>query len=119
MGTDFSIRPVGVPLALPAVRPTSDAASSAVPTELPAPQAPAQPANAAPAANNNPQGAASELSQNVVIDRAANTIVYQTINEQTNQVINQFPDDAVLLARAYFRALDTAKLDKSLYDRTA
>jgi uncharacterized FlaG/YvyC family protein len=68
---------------------------------------------------NNPPAPASDLSQNVVIDRAANTVVYQTIDQQTNQVINQFPDDAVLLARAYFRALDDAKLDKSLYDQTA
>jgi hypothetical protein len=119
MGTDFSIRPVGVPVALPAVRPTSDVTTSAVPTELPAPQAPSQPATAAPLTNSNPQGTASDYSQNVVIDRAANTIVYQTIDQQTNQVISQFPDDAVLLARAYYRALDTATLDKSLYDQTA
>jgi uncharacterized FlaG/YvyC family protein len=118
MGTDFSIRPVGVPVALPVVRPTSDATTGAVPTELPAPQAPSQPATAAAVANNL-QASASNLTQNVVIDRAANTIVYQTIDAQTNQVISQFPDDAVLQARAYFRALADVQLDKSLYDQTA
>jgi hypothetical protein len=118
MSTDFSIRPVGVPVALPVVRPTSDAAANAVPTILPPQQAAAQPSNAAAVADK-PQQPSSELSQFVVIDRAANTVVYQTINQQTNEVISQFPDDAVLQARAYFRALEEVKANRNLYDLTA
>jgi hypothetical protein len=87
---------------------------------LPAPQAASQTTAAAGAANSS-QGSQSVLSQTVVVDRAANTVVYQTINQQTGQVLNQFPDDAVLQARAYFRALDEAQLEKSqgLLDQTA
>jgi len=120
MGTDFSIRPVGVPVAFPVVRQTSDATTAAVQTELPPPQSTQQPTTTA-AANNQPQPPASQpqLSQNVVIDSAANSIVYQTINQQTGQVINQFPDDAVLQARAYYRAVDELTLERGLYDQTA
>ena len=119
MGMDFSIRPVGAPVALPVVvRPTSDATTGAVQTELPEPQAPTQPTTISGASNDN-QAATDQTSQNVVIDRAANTIVYQTINQLTGQVLDQFPDDAVLQARAYYTALEQVQLEKSLYDQTA
>lgn len=120
MGTDLSIRPVGVPVTFPVVRPVSDASSGAVRTELPAPQSTTQAAPPA-ATNNQPQPPASQpqLTQNVVIDRAANTIVYQTINQNTGQVISQFPDDAVLQARAYYRAFEELSLERGLYDQTA
>jgi hypothetical protein len=127
MGTDLSIRPVGVPVTFPVVRPAPDATTGAVQTELPAPQSTTQSA-AADVANNQPQAPASQqqapagqpqLSQNVVIDSAANTIVYQTINQQTGAVVNQFPDDAVLQARAYYRAVEELTVERSQYDQTA
>lgn len=118
MGTDFSIRPVGVPVALPVVRQTSDALSSAVQTELPAPQAASQP-DSTDSTTYNSQPPASQLSHNVVIDSAANSIVYQTVNQDTGQVINQFPDDVVLQARAYYRALEEVQYQRSLYDQSA
>jgi len=118
MGTDFSIRPVGVPVTFPAIRPTSDATTNAVQTELPAPQAPTQPP-ASPAASNSTQSSSDNTSQSVVVDRAANTIVYETIDQLTGQVVNQFPDSAVLQARAYYNALEEAQYEKSLYDQTA
>ena len=124
MSTDFSIRPVGIPAALPVVRPASDGTANAVQTQLPAPQAVTQPASAAAATNDaqpqvSPAPANPQVTQNVVVDSAANSIVYQTINKTTGQVINQFPDDAVLQARAYYRALEEVSLDRSLYDQTA
>jgi hypothetical protein len=83
-----------------------------------------QPASAAAATNDaqpqvSPAPANPQVTQNVVVDSAANSIVYQTINKTTGQVINQFPDDAVLQARAYYRALEEVSLDRSLYDQTA
>jgi hypothetical protein len=66
MSTDFSIKPVGAPVATP-------------------------------------------IAQPAFLDRAAGSIVYQAINERTGAVINQFPDNAMLRRRAYFRALDLTK----------
>ena len=124
MSTDFSIRPVGVPAALPVVRPASDGTANAVQTQLPAPQTVSQPTNAAAATNDaqppvTQTSASPQVTQNVVVDSAANSIVYQTISKTTGEVINQFPDDAVLQARAYYRALEEVSLDRSLYDQTA
>jgi len=119
MGTDFSIRPVGVPVATPVVRPQPDATGGAVPTELPAPKAAAAPTDAAASANNPSPPPEPRLGQNVVVDRGAGTVVYQTINQQTGQVISQSPDDAVLQARAYYRALEELQADSNLYDQTA
>jgi hypothetical protein len=118
MGNGFSINAVGVAIAPPVVRPSPDTTTHAVPTELPAPRAATQPPGTAAAANN-PQAPQRQLTQNVVVDSPANTIVYQTINQQTGQVISQFPDDAVLQARAYYHALDELTLEKGLFDETA
>ena len=48
-------------------------------------------------------------SNQVVIDREAASIVYQVIDNRTSEVVKQFPDDAVLRRRAYFRSLELAK----------
>ena len=120
MGTDFSIRPVGVPVATPVIRPLPDAASGGVATELPPPQATTAPDPSA-AANNDLQ-ADGDLSREVSIDRAAGSIVYSVVDNRTSQVISQYPDDARLRARAYVRSIEDAKLDKSLHlklDQTA
>ena len=49
------------------------------------------------------------LSNQVVIDRAAASIVYQVVETRTSLVVKQFPEEAVLRRRAYFRALDLTR----------
>ena len=112
MSTDFSIKPVGAPVATPIAQPASPAASSAVgTTELPASQS-VTAADAGASARNDPgtSGAASDsTSRQAFLDRAAGSIVYQVVDNRTNQVVQQFPNDAVLRRRAYFRTLDLTK----------
>ena len=40
-----------------------------------------------------------------------------SVDKKTNQVINQYPEESRLRARAYLRAMDTAKQDAKLHDR--
>jgi hypothetical protein len=112
MSTDFSIKPVGAPVATPVALPASPAANSAVGnTVLPANQS-VTAADAGTSARNDPgtSGAASDsVSRQAFIDRAAGSIVYQVVDNRTNQVVQQFPNDAVLRRRAYFRTLDLTK----------
>src|SRR5713101_2028573 len=108
MSTDFSIRPVGAPAAAPVVQPSSEAASKAVATELPASRS-VTVADASAGVRNDPQASSEYVSHQVVIDRAAASIVYQVVDNRTNLVVQQFPDEAVLRRRAYFRALDLTK----------
>jgi hypothetical protein len=112
MSTDFSIRPVGAPVPPPVVRPQPDAAVNAVQTELPAPLTTTAPDNSG-AASNYPQPSADQYSHDVIIDRAAAEIVFRVVDERTSEVISQYPDAARLRARAYFRSLEEAKLDRS------
>jgi hypothetical protein len=111
MSMDFSIRPVGAPVATPVVRPQPDAATEAVRTELPAPKTPTPPEASVPV-SVDPQSS-EDRSRDIVIDRAAGEIVYRLIDSRTSQVISQFPDEARLRARAYLRSLDEAKLVKA------
>jgi len=108
MSTDLSIKPVGVPAAAPVVNPSSEAAHKAVPTELPASQS-VTAASASAGIRNDPEAASDYVSHQVVIDRAAASIVYQVVDNRTNLVVQQFPDEAVLRRRAYFRALDLTR----------
>ena len=108
MSTDFSIRPVGAPAATPVVQPSSEAANNAVATELPASQS-VTVADASAGVRNDPQDSSDRVSHQVVIDRAAASIVYQVVDNRTNLVVQQFPDEAVLRRRAYFRALDLTR----------
>jgi hypothetical protein len=105
MSADFSIKPVGAPVAPLIVQPVSDAAEDAVATELPASQS----VTAAGAGAGVPVAANTNLSYQAFVDTAAGSIVYQTVNENTGSVVSQFPDAATLRRRAYFRALDLAK----------
>ncbi len=57
-------------------------------------------------ANNN------RLSNQVVIDRAAASIVYRVVDNRTSLVVRQYPDEARLRAKAYFRTQDKAELEK-------
>jgi hypothetical protein len=121
MGTDFSIKPVGAPAATPVVQPVSDAANSAVATELPASQS-VTAADAGAGVRNDSQPASDYVSRQAYVDTAAASIVYQVVDGRTDQVIQQFPDDAVLRRRAYFHTLDLTKDEPTRLlatDRTA
>jgi hypothetical protein len=111
MSMDFSIRPVGAPVAATVVRPQPDAATDAVRTELPAPKTPTPP-DVSVAVNANPQPSDGR-SRDIVIDRAAGEIVYRLLDSRTSQVVSQFPDEVRLRARAYLRSLEAAKLQKA------
>jgi hypothetical protein len=108
MSTDFSIKPVGAPVATPIAPPASEAVDRAVATELPPSRSvTAVDANLRPRVNADV--ASASLSNQVVIDRAAASIVYQVVDSRTSLVVKQFPDEAILRRRAYFRALDLTK----------
>ena len=107
MSADFSIKPVGAPVATPIPQPVSDAANNAVATVLPPSQS-VTVVDASASARNDPS-ASNDVSHQAFLDRAAGSIVYQVVDNRTNQVMQQFPDDAALRRRAYFRTLDLTK----------
>jgi hypothetical protein len=106
MGTDFSIKPVGAPVATQYVQqPVSRAVDNAVATELPATQS----VTAAPVSasvSSDPGPANPYVSHQVIVDQAAASIVYQVVDNRTDQVVDQYPDEAILRRRAYFHSLD-------------
>lgn len=108
MSTDFSIKPVGAPAAMVVAPSASEATHNAVATELPASRS-VTVADAGAGARNDSPLASPFISRQAFLDRAANAIVYQVIDDKTNQVVNQYPDEATLRRRAYFRTLDLAK----------
>lgn len=109
MSTDFSIRPVGAPVATPFVKPAPPAAVEAVQTQLPPSQSVTAPDSTVKPRNDS--GARNDtLSRQISIDRAADQVVYKLIDSRTSLVIRQFPDEALLRSRAYARALDDARL---------
>ncbi len=110
MSAGFNIKPVGASVAATYIEPASDAAKTAVPTQLPPDKAVTAP-DAALQSRLNPQAENDRVSRQIVIDRAAAEIVYQTVDNRTSVVINQYPDESRLRARAYLRALDIAKQD--------
>jgi hypothetical protein len=108
MSADFSIRPVGAPVAAPILSSASDSARGAVDTQLP----PSQTVTAINASSGGPAaslGASDLISHQAYFDRAAASVVYQIVNDKTNQVVRQYPEEAVLRRRAYFHSLDLAK----------
>jgi len=113
MSTDFSIKPVGAPVAAPIVQPVNDAAQHAVKTDLPASQSVTATDASSRAASDSDAVTVSlsndSLSNQVFIDRDAAAVVYQVVDNRTSQVVSQFPDEAVLRRRAYFHALDLTK----------
>jgi len=108
MSTDFSIKPVGAPVATLIVSAVSNAANSAVATQLPPSQS-VTVADASAAVRNGPQGSSSFVSHQAFFDSAAASVVFQVVDGKTDQVVQQFPDEAVLRRRAYFHTLDLAK----------
>ena len=113
MSMDFSIKPVGAPVAAPVVQHVSEAAQHAVATQLP----PSQSVSAAdaPARANIDSDAVrvsisnASVSNQVVIDRDTRAVVYQVVDIRTSQVVKQFPEEAILRRRAYFHSLDQSK----------
>lgn len=108
MSTDFSIKPVGAPVATPIVQPVSEAAEQAVATELPSSQT-VSAVDAGPAVRKDISVVSRSVSNQVVIDREAAAIVYQVVDNRTSQVVKQFPEEAVLRRRAYFNTLDLTR----------
>jgi hypothetical protein len=108
MSLDISIRPVTAPTVTPVVQAPSQAANSAVPTDLPAGQS-VTVADPAAAASNDAQAANASVSRQAYFDRDAASMVFQVLNAKTDAVVDQFPDQAVLRRRAYFHSLDVEK----------
>ena len=117
MGTDFSIKPAGAPVAAPILRPAPEAARMAVPTELP-PDKTVAAANPLPRpgvpATSYQQRDSDRISQGVVIDKDAAALVFVSIDKTTNQIINQYPEQSRLRARAYLRAMDSKQEDRRI-----
>jgi hypothetical protein len=108
MSTDFSIKPVGAPAAIPVAQPVSEATNNAVQTVLPASQSVTVP-DASAGVRNDAPAPSDFISHQAFLDRAAGSIVYQVINSNTDQVVEQYPDDATLRRRAYYHTLDLTK----------
>lgn len=104
MSTDFSIRPVGIPVPAQIVTTSNAAANEAVQTDLPVRQTVAA-SDTSAAVRNDLQGN-ENVSRQVVFNQAAASFVFQVVNDRTDAVVNQFPDEAMLRRRAYFHALD-------------
>lgn len=108
MGTDFSVRPVGVPAAAPVDRPAPEAARQAVPTQLPPAKSVTAPEK--PRATRNDLSSDSDrLSRQVIYDQDSAEIVYQVVDRRNDNVVHQVPEEAKVRARAYFRELDRSK----------
>jgi hypothetical protein len=112
MSVDIGIKPVGAPVAAPVVRIVPDGARTAVQTELP-PSQTTTAAGDAIATANNPRAQGDQLSRDIEVDKAAAAIVYKVIDTRTGQVVQQFPDEARLKLRAYYRQLDESKAQAS------
>jgi len=110
MSADLSIRPVGTSVVTPAVvSSTPEPVKAAVPTQLSSDKSVTAIQRPSETTAINGQ----ELGRQVTIDRAAASIVYQVVDNRTNQVVSQYPDEARLRARAYWRAEDEAKQKKA------
>jgi hypothetical protein len=109
MSTDFSIRPVGVPVAPSFPPAASNAALGGVPTQLPASQSVTASDASTQSSNDTPSPSPSAfLSHQAFFDTAAASVVFQSIDGLTGQVVQQYPDDATLRRRAYFRSLGSS-----------
>lgn len=109
MSTDFSIRPVGVPVAPSFPPAASNAALGGVPTQLPANQTVTASETSTQTSNDTPNPSPSAfLSHQAFFDMAAASVVFQSVDGLTGQVVQQYPDDATLRRRAYFRSLGSS-----------
>ncbi len=109
MSLDFSIRPVGAPVATIVVQAPSPAVNNAVATVLPANQS-VTVAEPDASVRNDVQTISDEaISHQAFYDRAAASLVFQVVDTRNAEVVEQYPDEAVLRRRAYFHALDLSK----------
>ena len=106
MSTDFSIRPVGVPVPASFPPAAGTAALGGVPTQLPANQTVTAP-DASTASRNDLPSSTGSLSRQAYFDTAAASVVFQSVDALTGQVVQQIPDDATLRRRTYFHSLDS------------
>jgi len=111
-GVDFNIKPAGAVVAAPAPVRAPAADQTAVTTLLP-PSNAVTAASSSAAAQNDAQSTSDRRSDQIVIDRDAAEVVYRTVDAFTRVVVRQFPDEAILRARAYSRALDIARQEQS------
>lgn len=121
MGMDFNIKPAAAPASVSFVQPANDAARNAVATQLPASQT-ITATDVSARVRNDSSGATGGTSHQTVFDRDAASMVYQVVDNRTSIVVRQFPDEAMLRRRAYFRAMDMLKdeqLREPAADRTA
>jgi hypothetical protein len=109
MSLDFSIRPVGAPVATIAVQAPSPALSNAVATVLPTNQSVTVAEPSASVRNDVQSISAEAVSHQAFYDRAAASLVFQVVDTRNAEVVDQYPDEAVLRRRAYFHALDLSK----------
>lgn len=107
MSTDFSIRPVGVPVAPSYPPAASNAALGGVPTQLPPGQA-VTAADAGTASRNDSPAPNGFVAQQAYFDTSAASVVFQSVDELTGQVVQQYPDDATLRRRTYFHSLGSS-----------
>jgi hypothetical protein len=108
MSTDFSIRPVGAPVSTSFLPAASDAARGGVATQLPPSQS-VTATDASTASRNDQPGPSESLSHQAFFDTSAASVVYQSVDGLTGQVVQQYPDQATLRRRSYFRSLDQSK----------
>ena len=108
MSSSFSVNPVGLPVAAAIVRPASSAADDGVATQLPTRQS-VTATDGAGSARLSSHGQNGALANQVTIDRAAASVVYQLVDKRTNIVVKQYPEQAILRRRAYFRTLDAMR----------
>jgi hypothetical protein len=108
MSTDFSIRPVGVPVAPSFPPAASNAALGGVPTQLPANQT-VTASDASTTSRNDQQSLPAFVSQQAYFDTAAASVVFKAVDDLTGEVVSQYPNDAMLRRRAYFHSLDQGK----------
>jgi len=109
MSSDFSIRPVGAPVAPIVVQAPSPAVSNAVATVLPGNQS-VTVAEPGASVRNDVQDISDEaVTHQAFYDRAAASLVFQIVDDRNARVVEQFPDEAALRRRTYFHALDLSK----------
>lgn len=113
MSADFSIRPVATPAPTQFV---PNAVRDAVKTELPVQQT-VTPSVVVQQARNDVAALAAvpdQISRQITFDRDSAMVVYQSVDQRTSEVVRQYPEDAMLRRRAYFRSLDMMSAEKAL-----
>ena len=113
MSIDFNVKPVGAPVITPIIRPEPEAARTAIPTDLPAPQSVTAAESGSGSSTVRSQSDRSPIARQVIFDPAAAEMVYVAVDQNTQSVISQYPESWQLKARAYFRELDQSKTARS------